>query len=202
MEQTDLSVDGNERESEGARLRAGALATSSELRGGFIAAGIGLAAIGVLAVSLPFFFTIAVDSIVGLLLIVGGVVHAVHAFHVGRWTGAVLRLLVAALYVIAGVLVLFHPIAGALALTLTLSAFFLAVGVSRLLVARRLHRVPGWGWTLANGIFSVLLGVLLLAGWPGTAMWAIGLVVGIDLLLAGWSLLGLALFARAPIHTR
>jgi uncharacterized membrane protein HdeD (DUF308 family) len=177
--------------------RVRALAGFQEHRGWFIAAGIALVVLGVLGIALPSLFTLAVDSLVGALLVVGGLVHGAHAFQVRRWTGALPRLLVAALYLVAGVIILARPLTGALALTLTLSAFLLAIGVSRILLARDLRPLVGWGWTLASGILSVLLGVLLLFGWPMTAMWAIGLYVGVDLLFAGWSMLGLAIGSRA-----
>jgi uncharacterized membrane protein HdeD (DUF308 family) len=180
------------------RWRARALAGFHEHRGWFIATGIALVVLGVLGIALPSIFTVAVDSLIGALLLVGGVVHGAHAFQVRRWTGALPRLLVAALYLIAGIIILVRPLTGALALTLTLSAFLLAIGVSRILLARDLRPLTGWGWTLASGILSVLLGGLLLFGWPMTALWAIGLYVGVDLLVAGWSMLGLALATRMP----
>jgi uncharacterized membrane protein HdeD (DUF308 family) len=158
-------------------------------RGWSIAAGVALVALGLLAVAMPFLFTIAFNYAFGALLVVSGVVHAVHAHKARRWTGTLLRLLVAALYVIAGVVIFVHPLAGALALTLVLSAFLLAAGVTRILLAYHLRPFPGWGLSLASGILSVLLGGFLLFEWPSTALWAIGLYVGVDLLLAGSALI-------------
>jgi uncharacterized membrane protein HdeD (DUF308 family) len=152
-----------------------------------------MVALGAVAIVLPFIFTIAFDYAIGVLLVGSGAVHAVHAFQVRRWTGAVPRLLVAALYVVAGVLILLHPLLGATALTLVLSAFLVAAGVSRLILASHLHGHPGWGWTLASGVLSLLLGVFIFVGWPSTAGWVLGLYVGVDLLFAGWSLLGLTM---------
>ncbi len=172
------------------------LAVLHHVRGWFTAAGVALIALGVMAVALPFVFTLAFDYLIGALLVAGGAVYGVHAVQTRRWTGALWRLVVAALYVVAGVVVVTHPLTGALALTLTLSAFLLAAGVSRLVLARHLHPHAGWGWTVASGILSILLGGLLLIGWPSTALWAIGLYVGVDLLFAGWSFVTLALPAR------
>src|SRR6185437_5534953 len=141
-------------ERRGAGLHEGAIASSGSLRGWVIASGVALVVLGLLSILLPSFSTLAIDVAVGWLLVVGGIVHGVHAFQVGR--GAWPRVLVAALYVVAGVLVLARPMAGAMALTLILSAFLVAVGVSRILVARHLRPIPGWGWTLGNGILSIL----------------------------------------------
>jgi uncharacterized membrane protein HdeD (DUF308 family) len=177
------------------------LAVLHRLRGWFTAAGVALIALGVMAVALPFVFTLAFDYAIGALLVIGGAVHGFHAFQARRWTGAVWRLVVAALYVVAGVLIVVHPLTGALALTLILSAFLLAAGVTRLVLAYHLHPHAGWGWTLTSGVLSVLLGGLLFIGWPSTAFWAIGLYVGVDLLFAGWSLVSLAFVPRVPIGT-
>lgn len=169
-----------------------------QVRGWFMAAGVALVGLGVLAIALPFVFTLAFDYVVGVLLIVGAAVHGVHAFQQRRWTGTLLRLLVAALYLVAGVVIVIHPVTGALALTLTLSAFLVAAGVSRVVLAYHLNPHPGWGWTLTSGVLSLVLGGLLFIGWPSTATWAIGLYVGVDLLFAGWSLIGLAIATRVP----
>ncbi len=181
---------------EGGGAPVAPLATFHSYRGWFLAAGAAMVALGALAVALPFIFTIAFDFAIGVLLVGSGAVHAVHAMEVRRWAGAIPRLVVALLYVVAGVLILVNPLTGALALTLILSAFLLAAGVSRLVLASHLHGHPGWGWTLASGILSLVLGVLIFLGWPSTAVWVLGLYVGVDLVVAGWSLLGLTLLPR------
>jgi uncharacterized membrane protein HdeD (DUF308 family) len=168
------------------------------VRGWFVAAGVGLVALGILAIALPQLFTFGFDAILGLLLIAGAVVHGVHAFQQRRWTGTLLRLIVAALYLAAGVFILIRPRTGVLALTLILCAFLFAAGASRLVLAYHLSRHPGWVWTLVSGLLSILLGGLLFLGWPSTAAWAIGLLVGVDLLFAGWSLIGLTIATRMP----
>jgi uncharacterized membrane protein HdeD (DUF308 family) len=175
------------------------LAAFHSYRGWFVAAGAALVALGALAIVLPLIFTLAFDIAIGVVLVGSGAVHAVHAMEVRRWRGAIPRLVVALIYVVAGVLILVNPLTGALALTLILSAFLVAAGVSRLILASHLHGHPGWGWTLASGILSLLLGVLIFLGWPSTAVWVLGLYVGVDLLFAGWSLLGLTVLPRLSV---
>ena len=172
------------------------LATFRSYRAWFLGAGAAMVGLGVLAIALPFIFTVAFDLAIGVLLVGSGAVHAVHAVQVRRWAGAIPRLFVALLYLAAGVLILVRPLTGALALTLVLSAFLVAAGVSRLILASHLHGHAGWGWTLASGILSILLGVFIFLGWPSTAVWVLGLFIGVDLLFAGWSLLGLTMLPR------
>jgi uncharacterized membrane protein HdeD (DUF308 family) len=178
--------------------RTRAMALSNELHGWFVGAGAALVALGLLAIALPFAFTIAADFAVGALLVIGGAVHGAHALRGPRGAGMAWRLVVAALYLVAGVLAIAHPVTGALALTIVLAAFLAATGVTRIGLGLHLRPIAGWGWTVFNGALSLVLGFLLLAGWPSTAAWAVGLFIGVDLLFAGWSLLAIAAAARHP----
>ncbi|MGD9511599.1 MAG: DUF308 domain-containing protein, partial [Geminicoccaceae bacterium] len=92
---------------------------------------------------------------------------------------------------IAGVWLLVNPAAGAAALTLLLAAYFVATGVVKGIAAFQLRGVGGSGWTFFSAVCSVILGLLVFSGWPGTAIWLLGLIVGIDLLFYGWALLAL-----------
>lgn len=161
--------------------------------------GIALIVLGFLAISLPLMFTVAVGYVVGTLLILSGAVHGVHAFHARKWSGLALRLLLAVLYVVAGVLFFVHPILGALTLTLVLGSYLIISGFFRTLLAVHLRAMPGWGWTLLSGLLSIALGVMVLAGWPMTAAWVIGFFIGVDLLMAGISLVMLMLATRAKV---
>ena len=89
------------------------------------------------------------------------------------------------------------PWAGALALTIVLAVFLIVEGIFKIMMAMRVRDHSGWGWLLASGVLSVILGVLIWAEWPASGLWVIGLLVGIQLLFTGWSLVMLALAARA-----
>jgi uncharacterized membrane protein HdeD (DUF308 family) len=111
-------------------------------------------------------------------------------------------LLSALLGVVAGILLLVWPRQGALSLTAVLIAFLLVEGVLTLMYAleRRGGLSGRWGWMLASGILDIVLGVLLFLGFPGTAVWALGLLLGLNLLFGGWALIIMALHARqAPV---
>jgi len=167
----------------------------------FIALGIGLLLLGALAVVVPWVATLATTLFIGWLLIIGGVVHAVHAFQNRRWAGFPWAVVSSILYVIAGILVVANPIAGTLTLTLVMAFFFVIQGLIKVVRAIQLHGMPRWGWLLFDGIITVALGALIWARWPSTAVWAIGLLLGIELLFGGFSMLmlGATLPRRAGV---
>lgn len=168
-------------------LHAGLRRTSATL----LIVGIVLIALGTIAILLPELATLVVTSFVSWLLLFSAAAHLYLAFRVhGGWriAGAVLAGLIS---LVAGLAMLTNPTLAAAALTWLLAAYLLAGGVAKAIAAFQLRPVRGWGWTLASAAASLVLGLLLLSGWPGTAAWMIGLLVGIDLLLYGWALIAL-----------
>jgi uncharacterized membrane protein HdeD (DUF308 family) len=124
-----------------------------------------------------------------------GIIEFVNAFMVGRWAGFFLHLLIAILFGITGILMLLRPVISAEAVTFLMSLFFLIGGIYQL-VSGMLTHLPGWGWQALNGVVSAILGFLLLAQWPVSGLYAIGLFVGIDLIFYGWAWIALALDLR------
>ena len=159
--------------------------------------GIVLVVLGVLAIALPAIATLAVGIFIGWLLVIGGVVQLAHAFGERRWRGFLLHFLGGLLYLVVGGLILTDPFRGALALTILLAAFLVVEGIFQVLLALRIRPFRNWGWVLASGLITLLLGILIFAGWPSTALWVIGLLVGIHLLTSGIALIMLGLAARA-----
>ena len=151
--------------------------------------------VGLLAISSAFVATMASVVVFGVLLLVAGITEVVHALMVRSGRGFALHLLSAALYLIAGLFMLEDPVRAATVITLLLAASFLAGGVLRIIFSLAI-RFAGWPWVLLNGVVDVILGVVILSGWPGSGLWVIGLFVGIDLLFHGWSWVILALAAR------
>jgi uncharacterized membrane protein HdeD (DUF308 family) len=100
------------------------------------------------------------------------------------------------LYLAVGILLLVNPLEGALALTIVLAVFLIVEGIFKIITALRVRDHDGWGWLLASGIMSVILGLLIWAEWPASGLWVIGLLVGIQLRFTGWALVMLALAAR------
>jgi uncharacterized membrane protein HdeD (DUF308 family) len=148
-------------------------------------AGIVSIVMGVLAVLFPFAATLATELLIGALLVVSGILELVRAFamrHNGKPIWNVLFGLVA---LVAGAILLGWPLQGMVTLTIVLGVFFLLGGAFKLFAGFDLRPFPGWGWIGFSGALSVLLGILLLFGLPGTALWAVGLLVGIDLIFLG-----------------
>lgn len=163
--------------------------------------GIGAAMLilGILAVILPHMATLTVQILVAVILLVSGAMHLAHAFYVRRWRSVTWEVLVAVVFLFTGLLFSAYPLSGIFALTLLLGGFFLIVGVLKTQAALSWRRRPGWILLLAAGLLSMLLGILLILGLPGTAVWAIGLILGIDLVVSGIALWTLGSRVRALV---
>jgi uncharacterized membrane protein HdeD (DUF308 family) len=174
------------------------LTGGGELRrswGWYLVLGIVLIVLGTIAIGSSFLMTIASVFFFGWILLIAGVMEVVHAFWHKRWAGFFLDLLTGILYVVAGWMMITNPRESALLLTLLIAMFLVFQGVFRIVAALAV-RYPHWGWVLLDGVVSLLLGVLIWRRWPVSALWVIGLFVGIEILLNGWSLVMLSLTGR------
>jgi uncharacterized membrane protein HdeD (DUF308 family) len=165
----------------------------------FLAEGIVLVILGILAVMAPAIASVAATVFFGWILLISGVAGLITTLRGRQLPGFWWSLLSALVGIVAGALLLGWPLQGTVSLTAVLIAFLFIEGIVTLFYALE-HRsaLSGrWGWVLASGIIDVGLGVLLLAGLPGTALWALGLIVGINLLFGGWALILMALHARS-----
>jgi uncharacterized membrane protein HdeD (DUF308 family) len=160
--------------------------------GWFLAFGIALVVLGIAAIVRSVSATVASMMFFGWLLLFGGVIEFVDAFMVGKWAGFFMHLLAAILFGAVGILLLVRPVISAEAATFLMSTFFLIGGLYQLISAVWTH-LPGWGWQAVNGVVSSVLGFLLMARWPISGLYAIGLFIGIDLIFAGWSWIAMAL---------
>ena len=163
--------------------------------GWFLAFGIVLLLLGIAAIVRSISATVASMVFFGWLLVFSSLIEFADAFMVGNWEGFFLHLLAAILFGVVGVLMASRPVISAEALTYLMAMFFLIAGLYQLVVSIWSH-LPGWGWQALNGIVSSILGGFVLAEWPVSGLWAIGLFVGIDLVFAGWSWVALALDLR------
>ncbi len=161
----------------------------------FLALGIILIILGTIAFGRSIFVTLASMVFLGWILIIGGVVEAGQAFWQRQWGGFFLHLLGGVLYAIFGFMIVANPQTGAMALTLLMALFFLIAGSFRIIGSLTM-RFPEWRWILLNGIVTFLLGLLIWKQWPSSALWVIGLFIGIDLILTGWSWVMLSLTAK------
>jgi uncharacterized membrane protein HdeD (DUF308 family) len=164
--------------------------------GWFIAVAVLFILLGLFAIAEPFAAGLGVTLLVGWLLVFGGVAHFFAAFKGGGAKHVILQVLVGIVYLIGGFYFLTHTIMGVSTLTLLLSGVILAEGVLEIVAYFRLKSVHGASWMLINGVVTLLLGGLIWAHWPSSSVWAIGTLVGVNLLMTGISRLMLGLAAR------
>ncbi|MGC2203672.1 MAG: DUF308 domain-containing protein [Stellaceae bacterium] len=162
--------------------------------GWFLAFGVGLALLGVAAVVRSVTATVVTMLFFGWLLILAGALEVAQAVMVGHWAGFFQHLLAAVLFGVVGFLLVARPIISAEVATIFMASFFLVGGFFELIGSLAIH-LPGWGWHTLDGLISIALGVLVLAQWPASGLWVIGLFVGIDLIFYGlaWIMLALGL---------
>jgi uncharacterized membrane protein HdeD (DUF308 family) len=140
---------------------------------------------------------VAVGIFVGWLFFVGGIFRALSVWQSRQLPGFAWAMLTAVLAIVLGLILILRPLAGVLTLTMVLVAFFIIEGIASILAAieHRQH-LRSWGWVVFSGIIDLLLAYLIWQGWPSSADWAIGLLVGVNMLFFGLSLVMTALAAR------
>jgi len=152
------------------------------------AVGILLALLGVLVIAFPFVTEISLALLFGAALIVGGVLHFAHAFSAAGWSGSIGQVVVGIIYTGAGMLLMANPVLGLVSLTVLLVAFLAVEGFALVLLSFTVRNEPNWEWNVFSGLLSLLLAALLWAGLPSTAEWALGFLLGVDLLTTGFGL--------------
>lgn len=167
----------------------------AEHRTWFTILGILLIILGIAAIAFPLVTTIAAKIFLGWLFLIGGIVQIVHAFSTQKWSEFFLDLLIGVLYVFVGAWLAFFPLTGILTLTIVLAVMFIIQGALELGMAFRMRPQQGWGWMLFAGIIAILAGLLIIAELPSSATWAIGLLVGINLIVSGFAYLLLPMAA-------
>jgi uncharacterized membrane protein HdeD (DUF308 family) len=165
----------------------------------FLFEGIVLALLGVAAIAVPPLATLAFTLVIGWLFLISGGVGLVTTFWMRNVPGFWWALLSALIGIAAGIVLIRWPISGTVSLTLVLIAFFVAEGIATLMYAieHRAQLSSRWGWMLASGIVDLILAGIIFAGLPGSAAWALGLLVGINLVFGGTAMMGMAIAARS-----
>lgn len=160
--------------------------------------------LGILMTMLGFFIigsaclaevTTVVTWVFGIMLIVTGVTEILSSFSTGRWSGTLVHLLIGLLYGIVGFAIVDNPLLSAVVLTRIIAIFLMVGGAFRILSALT-QNFASWGWVFLNGCITLALGIMIYREWPASGLWFIGLCVGIDLLLNGWSWIMLSLGLR------
>jgi uncharacterized membrane protein HdeD (DUF308 family) len=162
----------------------------------YIAIAVAFIILGIMAIVEPGVAGLAVTVLVGWLLLFGGAAHMVAAFSGGGAGRVVWHVLAGLLYIAGGLYFLMHPLLGLGSLTLFLGVIILVAAVFELVAYFRSRAESGSGWLLINGLITLLLGGLIYFHWPSSSVWAIGTLVGVNLLMTGFSRLMLGLAAR------
>jgi uncharacterized membrane protein HdeD (DUF308 family) len=164
----------------------------------YLAEGIALVILGMIAILLPPIATLAVTIVLGWLFLISGLIGLYTSFMLRQAPGFWWSLLSAVLALAVGLSLLYSPLSGAVSLTLVLIAFFVIEGIASIMFAFEHKRelTGQWGWMLFSGLVDLVLAVMIFAGLPGTAAWALGLLVGINMIFGGWALVLLSLAAR------
>jgi uncharacterized membrane protein HdeD (DUF308 family) len=175
----------------------------------FLVEGIVLVVLGFAAILIPPMATLGVEILFGWIFLISGIAGLITTFRMRQAPGFAWSLVSAILGIAAGIVLLLWPLTGILSLTFVLIAYFVLEGVASIMFAlEHKQELSGrWGWMLASGIVDLFLAAIILLGLPGTAAWALGLLVGINMVFGGSALIAMALHARdidprsaAPAH--
>jgi uncharacterized membrane protein HdeD (DUF308 family) len=178
------------------------LRRAKKITGWYIVEALLFIALGIFAIVEPAVAGLGVTLFVGWLLIFGGVLHLIGAFKGGGLRHISFQLLIGLLYLLGGFYALTHPLLAMGTLTLVLAVVILVGGIIEIALYFELRGVEGAGWMLVNAIVTLFLGGLIWFHWPSSSIWAIGILVGVQLLVTGWTRLMLGLGARRLIrHT-
>jgi uncharacterized membrane protein HdeD (DUF308 family) len=161
--------------------------------GWILALGIVYVVAGFIALGSVVMATVASVLVVGVMMIVAGVAEIINAFQCKGWGWFLVWVLLGALYIVAGFVTFENPLFAAVILTLLLGASLVASGIVRVILAFSMKREQPWIWVLLSSLVTLLLGLLILARWPVSSVYVLGIFLGIDLVMAGAGWIGLSL---------
>jgi len=163
--------------------------------GWLLALGILMVILGTVGLGATFALTLATVTFFAILVLIGGGVQLVDAFHHRGWQ-LFGKLLVALLYFFVGATMLTDPLLASATLTLMIAWALLFIGFMRIIAAFQMKGMPGWVWTLIGGIAAIVLGIMIMNKWPVSGLWVIGMFVAIELIFNGWGMIMAALAVR------
>jgi uncharacterized membrane protein HdeD (DUF308 family) len=178
-------------------IRKAVLGAAAKIPGTLIGLGIVFILLGMIGIAGQTMFSFISINVLGIFLFAGGVLQGAHALKSQGWKSVGVQLLLAALYIATAIFTWAFPIPALEAVTLWLAAIFFATGILRLISAFQHRHFREWFWLVLSSAISILLGVLIMNGYPETSLWLPGMLIAIELLLQGWSLLFMGLAARS-----
>jgi uncharacterized membrane protein HdeD (DUF308 family) len=164
----------------------------------FMLLGVLMIMAGVIAIFSPLVSGVAITGIIGVLFLIRAGVHLIDVIRSHKGVGnIVMGLIITTLYAVAGILILRYPLRGLVTLTVVLGMLYILGGLFRTVLALEMVGKPTWGWMLVGGLLSLLLGIIIFAGLPISILWAVGIIVGVDLIFFGWTLVAQSI----AVHT-
>ncbi|QKM64077.1 hypothetical protein DCO17_01825 [Polynucleobacter tropicus] len=178
-------------------IRSNVMGAAAKVPGALIGLGVLFIILGMIGVAGQVIFSLVTVNILGIFLFAGGLLQAIHAFKSAGWKSVSVQLIFAILYIAAAIYVWAFPIPALEAITLWLAAIFFVTGFLRLVSAFQHRHFAEWFWLALSAAISILMGVLIMSSFPSSSLWLPGLLIAIELLLQGWSLLFLGFAARS-----
>ena len=169
---------------------------STEMHRGWkwlLALGILFVLLGTIGLGTVVGLTLASIMLLGVLLLVAGVIQIVDVFKSKQWKAVAWHAVIAILYLIAGVIIIYDPILASTIITALIAWILIVIGMARMIMAFTLRPGAGWGWLLLAGLTAIVLGVLILLQWPYSGLWVLGLFIAIELLVNGWTYIFIAI---------
>ena len=166
-----------------------------------IAWGVLLIIVGMVAIGSPFLAAVAVNVAIAWLIVLAGIIHVLLAFRAHGAGSMIWKLLVGLAYVCFGGYLIVHPLRGVASLTLILASLFLIEGVLDIILFFQMRSLGGSSWVLVDGIVTLLLGLMIYVQWPSSSAWAIGLLVGVSMIISGVTRVMLSLAVRKMTTT-
>lgn len=164
--------------------------------GWFVALGVGLIVVGLIASSNLFTSTIASVFYIGVMMLVGAVMQIVHAFTTSGWKQKSISVLGALLYGVASAFIIYDPVLSAIDVTLIVGAFMIAAGIVKIVIGVRERAHKGWGWIVVSGFASLIVGGMVVGTWPLVGLWFLGVVLSFDLIIQGCGFLAFGFSLR------
>ena len=158
--------------------------------------GVLLIVFGMVAIGSPLLAAVAVNVAIAWLIVLAGVVHLMLALRAHGAGNMIWKLLVGLAYLFFGAYLIMHPVLGVASLTLVLASLFLIEGILDIVLFFKMRAVGGSSWVLVDGIITVLLGLLIYMQWPSSSAWAIGILVGVSMIISGATRVMLSLAVR------
>lgn len=163
--------------------------------------GILLVVLGVIGLGMEVSLTIGSVLFFGFLILAGGILQLIDAFKAEGWKSVLYHILIALLYIAAGIIMITNPLLGAVWMTMVIAAVLIVVGILRIVMGLQLRPLKGWGWTVAAGVAAIVLGAMIFAQWPASGLWVIGLFIAIELIMQGWAMIAIAMAAKASTES-